>query len=255
MEYVATLVKHPPEYNAKNDFFLVGPLVPMRINWLPTKFSVLNFGKQSFKLILVFFVTIVDLFVLSLTKISHLLSCKSAAWVSHKGPLWKDIELLVTEIYVSMFSETQNLFCFLPEMVKDSPKELFKIARCFRSYYWKLPKSHRKIQNDGNHPKPHTVILNTFGTQGTKMIQASIICSQILMLWSKPSFFWPRRILLFSLRTSLFDSQLLNVYRVFFCLQLEISLSVSGPASKRRTHFLWCKFFFFFSPRETNRKD
>ena len=112
-----------------------------------------------------------------------------------------------------------------------------------------------KIQNDGNHPKPHTVIPNTFGTQGTKMIQGNIICSQILMLWSKPSFFWPRRILLFSLHTSLFDSQLLNVYRVFFCLQLEISLSVSGPASKRRTHFLWCKFFFFFSPRETKRKD
>ena len=182
----------------------------MRINWLPTKFSVLNFGKQSFKLVLVFFVTIVYLFILFLTKIFHLQTCKSAAWVSHKDPLWKDIELLVTEIYVSMFSETQNLFCFLPEMVKSSPKELFKIARCFRSYYWKLPKSHRKIQNDGNHPKPHTAILNTFGTQGTKMIQANIICSQILMLWSKPSFFWPRRILLFSLRTSLFDSQLLN---------------------------------------------
>ena len=39
-----------------------------------------------------------------------------------------------------------------------------------------------KIQNDGNHPKPHTVIPNTFGTQGTKMIQGNIICSQILML-------------------------------------------------------------------------
>ena len=40
MEYKATLVKHPSEDNVKNDFFLVGPLVPMRINWLLTKFSV-----------------------------------------------------------------------------------------------------------------------------------------------------------------------------------------------------------------------
>ena len=79
MDYVATLVKHPPEDNAKNDSFLVGPLVPMRINWLPTKFSVLNFGKQSFKLILVFFVTIVYLFVLFLIKVFHSLTCKSAA--------------------------------------------------------------------------------------------------------------------------------------------------------------------------------
>ena len=37
MEYGATLVKHPSEDNVKNDFFLVGPLVPMRINWLPRK--------------------------------------------------------------------------------------------------------------------------------------------------------------------------------------------------------------------------
>ena len=170
---MATLVKHPPEDNAKNDSFLVGPLVPMRINWLPTKFSVLNFGKQSFKLILVFFVTIVYLFVLFLIKIFYSLTCKSAAWVSHKGPLWKDTELLVTEICVSVFSETQNLFCFLPEMVKSSPKEQ-KIARCFRSYYCKLPKSHRKIQNDGNHPNPHTIILNTFGTQGT----IKVLCEQ-----------------------------------------------------------------------------
>ena len=70
--------------------------------------------------------------------------------------------------------------------------------------------------------------------------------SQILMLRSKPSFSWPRRILLFSLRTSLFDLQLLNFYRVFFCLQFETSLSVSGPASRSGTHFLWFKFFFSF---------
>ena len=84
--------------------------------------------------------------------------------------------------------------------------------------------------------------------------------SQILMLRSKPLFFWPRRILSFSLRTSLFDSQLLIVYRVFFCLQLETSLSVSGPATKRRTHFFCSSYSFFlffslFSRREKRRKD
>ena len=31
----------------KSHFLVVGPLVPMRITWLQTKFSVLNFGKQS----------------------------------------------------------------------------------------------------------------------------------------------------------------------------------------------------------------
>ena len=42
-----TSVKYPPEDNVKNVFLLVGPLVPMRTNWLQTKFSVLNFSKQS----------------------------------------------------------------------------------------------------------------------------------------------------------------------------------------------------------------
>ena len=48
----------------KNDFFLVGPLVSMRINWLKTKILVLNFGKQSLKLISVSFVTVVYLFAI-----------------------------------------------------------------------------------------------------------------------------------------------------------------------------------------------
>ena len=53
------LGKAPPEDSMKNDFFLVGSVVPPRTNWLQTKFSVLNFEKQSLKLILVFFVTVV----------------------------------------------------------------------------------------------------------------------------------------------------------------------------------------------------
>ena len=40
-------------------------------------------------------------------------------------------------------------------------------------------------------------------------------------------FSWPSQILMFSLRTSRFNSQLPNVYRVFFYQQLETNLSVS----------------------------
>ena len=87
--------------------------------------------------------------------------------------------------------------------------------------------------------------------------------SQFLMLRSKPLFSWPRRILSFSLRTSLFDSQLLIVYRVFFCLQLETSLSVSGPffvitffVIQVILFFIFLFFtFFLFSRREKKRKD
>ena len=37
----------------KNDFLLVGPLVPVRTNWLQTEFSVLNLGKQSLNISLI----------------------------------------------------------------------------------------------------------------------------------------------------------------------------------------------------------
>ena len=144
MDYAATLVKHPPEDNEKNDSFLVGPLVPMRINWLPMKFSVLNFGKQSVKLILVFFVTIVYLFVLFLIKIFYSLTCKSAAWVWHKGPL-KGHRVSGYRNLSQYVLGNSKFFCFLPEMVKSSPKELFKIARCFRSYYESLFESFQKV--------------------------------------------------------------------------------------------------------------
>ena len=75
---------------------------------------------------------------------------------------------------------------------------------------------------------------------------------------------------IFFLRTSLFDSQLLNVYRVFFCLQLETNLSVSCLETQNIFFviqgflflFFWLseikKIFFSFvlySPRERKRKD
>ena len=78
--------------------------------------------------------------------------------------------------------------------------------------------------------------------------------SQILMLRTKPLLSWPRETLLFSLRTSLFDSQLLNVYRVFFCLHCNCKQISQSPASKRRTYFLWSKVFFFFFLTEWNKK-
>ena len=89
------------------------------------------------------------------------------------------------------------------------------------------------------------------------------------MLRSKPLFSWPREILFFALRTSLFDSQLLNVYRGFFCLQLDTNLSV--PCLEAQNTFFAIQvvlFFFFllgemkdifslvlFSPMEKKRKD
>ena len=75
---------------------------------------------------------------------------------------------------------------------------------------------------------------------------------------------------IFFLRTSLFDSQLLNVYRVFFCLQLETNLSVSCLETQNIFFviqgflflFFWLseikKIFFSFvlySPTEEKRKD
>ena len=59
---------------------------------------------------------------------------------------------------------------------------------------------------------------------------------------------------IFFLRTSLFDSQLLNVYRVFFCLHCNWKQISQSPASKRRTYFLWSKVFFFFFLTEWNKK-
>ena len=91
--------------------------------------------------------------------------------------LRKDMELLVTKIYVSMFSETQNLFCFLPEMGESSPKELFKIARCFRSYFVSLFESFQKVTERSRMVVTiQTRILNTFSTQGTKIVQSNIMC-------------------------------------------------------------------------------
>ena len=81
----------------KNDFFLVGPLVSMRINWLKTKFLMLNFGKQSLKLIPVFFVTVVYLFVIFFNQNLPFADMQTCC-LSFTKFLRKDMELPVNEI-------------------------------------------------------------------------------------------------------------------------------------------------------------
>ena len=49
---MASSIWHPPKNNTKKNFPFVGLLVPLEKNWLKTKFSVLNFGKQSLNIII-----------------------------------------------------------------------------------------------------------------------------------------------------------------------------------------------------------
>ena len=75
-----------------------------------------------------------------------------------------------------MFSVTQDLFRFLLEMGKSCPKELFKIARCFRSYFVSLFESFQKVTERSRMLVTiQTRILNTFSKQGTKIIQGNIM--------------------------------------------------------------------------------
>ena len=172
--------------------------------------------------------------------------------------LRKDMELLVTKIYVSMFSETQNLFCFLPEMGESSPKELFKIARCFRSYFVSLFESFQKVTERFRVMVTiQTRVLNTFSTQGTKIVQSNIMCvsnfhmhmfGNVLKFWCyDPNLHSPGQGgFYFFPSVHHFLTYSCLIFTVFFCLQFETSLSVSGPASRSGTHFLWFKFFFSF---------
>ena len=75
-----------------------------------------------------------------------------------------------------MFSETQDLFRFFLEMGKSCPNELFKIARCFRSYFVSLFESFQKVTERSRMLVTiQTRILNTFSKQGTKIIQGNIM--------------------------------------------------------------------------------
>ena len=76
-----------------------------------------------------------------------------------------------------MFSETQDLFRFLLEMGKSCPNELFKIARCFRSYFVSLFESFQKVTERSRMLVTIQICIpNTFSKQGTKIIQGNIMC-------------------------------------------------------------------------------
>ena len=130
---MVTSIKYPPEDDAKNDFLLVGPLVPMRTNWLQTKFSVLNFSKQSLNVSPLCKTSLSDRFIsdqnltladmntccLSFTKRS------SERTQSYWLPKLKSVCFRKRRLFSPLFLEVSE----------SSPKRLFKIARCFRSHH------------------------------------------------------------------------------------------------------------------------
>ena len=129
---MVTSIKYSPEDDAKNDFLLVGPFVPIRTNWLQTKFFVLNFSKQSLNISSLCKNCLFDRFIL--IKILHWLTWKPAAWASQKGPLKGHRVTGYRNWSQYVFGNADSFFRFLLEMSESSPKRLFKIARCFRSH-------------------------------------------------------------------------------------------------------------------------
>ena len=108
-------------------------------------------------------------------------------------------------------------------MGKSCPKELFKIARCFRSYFVSLFESFQKVTERSRMMVTiQTRILNTFSKQGTKIIQGNIMCvsnfhmdmfGNVLKFWCyDPNLCSPGQGGFYRF-TSLFDSQLLIVKR------------------------------------------
>ena len=138
-----------------------------------------------------------------------------------------------------MFSETQNFFAFCRKWLKVGQKIfIFKIARCFRS--------------KGNHPNPHTVTLNTFVTQGTKIIQGNIMCvsnfhmymfGNVLKFWCyDPNLHSPDK---FSCFPSIhhFLTHSCSMFTEFFLLA--IGLSLRSCLEAQNTFFVIQVFLFF----------
>ena len=129
---MVTSIKYPPEDDAKNDFLLVGPLVPIRTNWLQTKFSVLNFSKKSLNVSPLCKNCLSDRFIsdqnltLADTKTCCLSFTKrsSERIKSYWLPKFKSV----------CFGSAKSFFRYLLEMGESSSKKLFKIARCFRPH-------------------------------------------------------------------------------------------------------------------------
>ena len=175
-----------------------------------------------------------------------------------------------------MFSETQDLFRFLLEMGKSCPKELFKIARCFRSYYGSLFESFQKVTERSRMLVTiQTRILNTFSKQGTKIIQGNIMCvsnfhmdmlGNVLKFWCyDPNLCSPGQGGFYrfpSVHHFLTHSCLLFTEFSSACNWKQASQS---PVLFLWSHFLWSKLLFFFyffifyiflfSRREKKRKD
>ena len=108
-------------------------------------------------------------------------------------------------------------------MGKSCPKELFKIARCFRSYFVSLFESFQKVTERSRMLVTiQTRILNTFSKQGTKIIKGNIMWvsnfhmdmyGNVLKFWCyDPNLCSPGQGGFYRF-TSLFDSQLLIVKR------------------------------------------
>ena len=175
-----------------------------------------------------------------------------------------------------MFSETQDLFRFLLEMGKSCPNELFKIARCFRSYFVSLFESFQKVTERSRMLVTiQTRILNTFSKQGTKIIQGNIMWvsnfhmdmyGNVLKFWCyDPNLCSPGQGGFYrfpSVHHFLTHSCLLFTEFSSACNWKQASQS---PVLFLWSHFLWSKLFFFFiflffnfflfSRREKKRKD
>ena len=156
-----------------------------------------------------------------------------------------------------MFSETQDLFRFLLEMGKSCPKELLKIARCFRSYFVSLFESFQKVTERSRMLVTiQTRILNTFSKQGTKIIQGNIMWvsnfhmdmyGNVLKFWCyDPNLCSPGQGGFYrfpSVHHFLTHSCLLFTEFSSACNWIQASQS---PVLFLWSHFLWSKLFFFF---------
>ena len=110
LKKVATLVKHLLENSVWNNFPLVIPLLPFRINWLQTKFLGFNFHRWLLNIPLLCNNWLPDCFI-SDQNLPYA-AMQACSLIFKQKILCKDIWLLVTEIWVSMFLETHALFCW-----------------------------------------------------------------------------------------------------------------------------------------------
>ena len=95
---------------------LHSPLVPIRINWLQMEFLALNFGKWSLNISLLYNNCLTDCFIpIQNLPFADMQSCS----LSFGKVLWKQIWLLVTEIWPIIFLEIQSLFWGAGNVVYD----------------------------------------------------------------------------------------------------------------------------------------